>query len=190
LSFIQSGSSPLHVAASSGDGAVFASLLDHGGDPDLIREDGHSPLSLAVQADQLQLVQLMASRGVNLERAYNPVDPIVSSYRQDGTTDAGPRSDETLLHIAAAAGAFRVVPFLVSKGLSVSAKNSAGETPLALAESQEQYRFERDRRDADLHRREGLPDIRDPETITLANQTSEALKNLMQSDTRTAHSLK
>jgi ankyrin repeat protein len=191
ISFIRTGSSALHIAASTGNVALLSALLDHGGNPDLIREDGHSPLSLAVQVDSLPLVQLLASRGVNLGRTYTPADPIVESYRQDGTTDAKPRGDQTLLHIAAAAGASSVVPFLASKGLSMDAKDSSGETPLMLAESQERYRFERDRRDADLHRREGVPDIRDPESITLANQTSQTIKRLMQADgTRTANTLK
>jgi ankyrin repeat protein len=191
LSFIRTGSSPMHVAASSGNSTLLAMLLDHGGNPDLIREDGHSATSLAVQANSLPLVELLADRGVKLDRTYNPADPIVDRYTQDGTTASKPRGNETLLHIAAAAGASYVIPFLASKGLSIEAKNSLGETPLTLARSQEAYRFARDRRDADLHRREGVPDIRDPDTIKLATQTSQALQGLMEANgSRTASSLK
>lgn len=183
ISFVSAGSSALHIAASSGNTDLMKLLLDHGGNAELIRDDGHSPLSLAVQADNLPLVELLAAHGADLARTYDPADPIVAAYRQDGTTDAKPRKGQSLLHIAAASGSSTVVPFLVSNGLSVEAKNAEGETPLMLAQSQERYRYERDRRDADLHRREGVPDIRAPESIALAEQTSRALKEITQRST-------
>lgn len=191
LSYIRSGSSAMHAAASSDNAALMGMLMDHGGNPDQLRPDGHSAVSLAAQMNSLALVELFAARGVKLDRTYNPADPIVDTYTPDGTTDSKARGEQTLLHIAAAAGASAVIPFLASKGLSMEAKNSLGETPLILAQSQERYRFQRDRRDADLHRREGVPDIRDPDTIKLATDTSQTLKSLMEGDgSRTANRVK
>jgi ankyrin repeat protein len=193
LSFAHIGSTPLHIAASAGNTNLMQLLVQFGGDPNRTRPDGHSALSLAAQEGDLPLVELLVAEGGDLKRTYDPVDPIVDVYREDGTTDSSSRRNQTLLHIAAAAGARTVVPFLVTHGLLLTAKNDKGETPLVLAESQEKYRFARDRRDADLHRRANVPDIRDPDSIVLATDTSDAIKRLMQikaDDIRTAEASK
>ena len=182
LSFAQIGSTPMHIAASTENADLMKLLLESGGDPNRLRPDGHSSVSLAVQEDDLPLLELLVGRGGDVKRTYDPADPIVDVYREDGTTDSAPRRDETLLHIAAAAGSYKVVPFLVAHGLLLTAKNDKGETPLALAESQEKYRYARDRRDADLHRRDNVPDIRDPESILLTTDTSNEIKRLMGSN--------
>lgn len=179
LSFAQIGSTPMHVAASTADVDLMRLLLEFGGDPNHGRPDGHSCLTLTVQEDDLPLLELLAAHGGDLKRTYDPADPIVDVYREDGTTDSGPRRNQTLLHIAAAAGSRQVVPFLVAQGLMLTAKNDKGETPLTLAESQEKYRYARDRRDADLHRRANVPDIRDPDSIVLTTDTSDEIKRLM-----------
>jgi len=179
LSFAHVGSTPTHIAASTENADLMRLLLEFGGDPNRLRPDGHSSVSLAVQEDDLPLLELLIAQGGDVKRTYDPADPIVGVYREDGTTDSAPRRDQTLLHIAAAAGSYRVVPFLVAHGLLLTAKNDKGETPLALAESQEKYRYARDRRDADLHRRDNVPDIRDPESIVLTTDTSDEIKRLM-----------
>ena len=92
--------------------------------------------------------------------------------------------------IAAAAGAHAVVPFLVARGVSLTAKNDKGETALALAESQERIRYQRDRRDAKLQRSFDNPNIRDPDSIVLESETSDAIERLMHMETAPLRSAK
>jgi ankyrin repeat protein len=180
ISFAHIGSTPMHIAASTGNVDLMKLLIQAGGDPNRIRPDGHSPLSLAVQEDDLALLKLLVAEGGDVKRSYDPEDPIVDVYRLDGLTSSAPRHNETLLHIAAAAGSYRVIPFLAAQGVSLTAKNDKGETPLTLAQNQEKYRYARDRRDADLHRRANVPDIRDPAGIVMATDTSDTIQRLLQ----------
>jgi ankyrin repeat protein len=51
----------------------------------------------------------------------------------------GTRQNQTIMHIAAGAGAAEVTEYLYLQGVGLDAKNSMGETPLDLAEHQERY---------------------------------------------------
>ena len=51
-----------------------------------------------------------------------------------------PRQNQTIMHIAALGGSTPVIEYLYSKGVPLDPKNSAGETPLDLADHQERYR--------------------------------------------------
>jgi len=113
----------VHIAASAGNADLMKLLLERGGDPNLIRSDGHSPLSLATQADHLPLVELLVANGGDVKRTYDPSDPIVDVFYDSAVQVTHLGRNETLLHIAAAAGAHAVVPFLVARGVSLSAKN-------------------------------------------------------------------
>jgi hypothetical protein len=179
LDFERVGSTPVHIAATAGNVDLMKLLLESGGDPNLIRSDGHSPLSLASKADDLPLLELLVANGGDVKRTYDPADPITDIYYDSAVQVAPPRRNQTLLHIAAAAGSHAVVPFLVASGVSLTAKNSRGETPLNLAESQERIRYTRDRRDAKLQRSFNTPNIRDPDSIVLVTDTSDVIKRLM-----------
>jgi len=183
LDFEHIGSTPVHIAASAGDTDLMKLVLEHGGDPNLIRGDGHSPLSLASQANYLPLVELLVANGGDVKRTYDPTDPIVDVFYDSAVQVTHLGRNETLLHIAAAAGAHAVVPFLVARGVSLTSKNDKGETALALAESQERIRYQRDRRDAKLQRSFDNPNIRDPDGIVLESDTSDAIKRLMHMET-------
>ncbi len=190
LDFEHVGSTPVHIAASAGNADLMKLLLERGGDPNLIRGDGHSPLSLAAQADHLPLVELLVANGGDVKRTYDPADPIVDVFYDSAVQVTHLGRNETLLHIAAAAGAHAVVPFLVARGVSLTAKNDKGETALALAESQERIRYQRDRRDAKLQRSFDNPNIRDPDGIVLESDTSDAIKRLMHMETAAIRSAK
>ena len=190
LDFEHVGSTPVHVAASAGNADLMKLLLEHGGNPNEIRNDGHSPLSLAAQADYLPLVELLVANGGDVKHTYDPADPIVDVFYDSAVQVTHLGRNETLLHIAAAAGAHAVVPFLVGRGVSLTAKNDKGETALALAESQERIRYQRDRRDAKLQRSFENPNIRDPDGIVLESNTSDAIRRLMHMETPAVRSAK
>jgi ankyrin repeat protein len=126
------GSSPLHIAALSGNAQLMSALLSRGGDPNLLRKDGQTPLSLAVKADDLSLVRLLVEHGADVKRIYSPTELII--VRIDGGGSTEPRGNQTILHIAAAAGAYKVVAFLAEHGAPLNLKNNRGESALDLAD--------------------------------------------------------
>ena len=79
------------------------------------------------------------------------------------------------MHIAAGAGAPEVIEYLYSVGARLDAKNSAGETPLDLADHQERYREARDREAA-----EDKPD----RTVKRETATTDAIKKLLNVNAR------
>jgi ankyrin repeat protein len=130
------GSSALHIAASSRNVELVKMMLKSGGNPNLVRKDGHTPFSVAVMAGDLPAVQELAARGADLSLRYNPTEKIPDPVEPITL----PRQDQTILHIAALGGSPGVIEYLHSKGITLDAKNSAGETPLDLADHQERYR--------------------------------------------------
>ena len=168
------GSSPLHVAAYSHHTTVVGLLLDRGGDPNLMRPDGHTALSLATKANDLLAVKLLVAHGADLRRIYDPTDMINDFFKSAGQGTAisrSPRHHETLLHIAAVSGAADVVAFLVEQGVSPSAKNDRGETPLMMADTEEQRRYA-------LETRETVTHSANPHAVR-STATSDAIRKAM-----------
>lgn len=163
------GSTPLHLAVASGRLDVIEMLLDAGARPDVVREDGHSPLSVAVMADDVPAVKLLVKRGANLATTYNTTDQLAGS---DDVTKSKLRTQQSLLHIAAASGATAVIPVLVAEGVNPGALNGQGETALQIAQVQEQYRYERLKRFK--KQADATPPIQD-------HSTSQLLKSLSSS---------
>ncbi|MBI2687375.1 MAG: ankyrin repeat domain-containing protein [Acidobacteria bacterium] len=130
------GSSSMHVAASSSSVELVRILADHGGNPNLVRKDGHTPFSVAVLAGDLGIVKELVSRGADVRAALSPQDKIPDPV--EAITLA--RQNQTMLHLAAIEGRPELLEFLHSKGASLDARNSMGETPLDLADKQERYR--------------------------------------------------
>jgi ankyrin repeat/protein kinase domain-containing protein 1 len=130
------GSSAMHIAASSGSVALVELLAEHGGNPNLVRKDGHTPLSVAVLAGDLGVVKEMAARGGDVQARWSPRDKIPDPV--EAITLA--RGNQSILHLAAIAGNPPILEFLHSLGAPLDAKNSMGETPLDLADKQERYR--------------------------------------------------
>lgn len=130
------GSSAFHIAAGARNVALVRLLAERGGNPNLVRKDGHTPFSVAVMAGDLDTVQEMVTRGADLNKIYNPTEKIPDPVEAITVT----RSNQTIMHIAAMGGSGDVVRFLHSKGARIDLKNSAGETPLDLADHQERYR--------------------------------------------------
>ncbi|HEU0121552.1 MAG TPA: ankyrin repeat domain-containing protein [Bryobacteraceae bacterium] len=139
------GSSPMHIAASSTSVELIQLLNDKGGDPNLVRKDGHTPFSVAIIAGDVPIVKELASRGANVTGRWSPHDKIPDPV--EAITLA--RQNQTALHLAAIEGKPELLEFLASKGVSLTAKNSANETPLDLADHQERYREAIQRQGAD-----------------------------------------
>ncbi len=130
------GSSAMHIAASSGSVALVQMLAERGGNPNLVRMDGHTPFSVAVLAGDLGVVKEMVARGADVSARWNPRDKIPDPV--EAITLA--RGNQSILHLAAIEGKPEILEFLCEKGAPLDAKNSLGETPLDLADKQERYR--------------------------------------------------
>ena len=169
------GSSAFHIAASSRNLELLKMMVQRGGNPNLVRNDGHTPFSVAVMAGDLPAVQELVARGADLKRLYNPTEKIPDPVEPITL----PRQNQTILHIAVLGGSTAVIEYLHSKGVPLDAKNSAGETPLDLADHQERYREAIERQGA-----EG-----DPEKLKkVVRQTvvSDAIRKLTTAPTRSS----
>lgn len=130
------GSSAMHIAASAGSVELVKLLAGKGGNPNLIRKDGHTPLSVAVLAGDVAIVKELVARGGNVKGVWNPQDKIPDPV--EAITLA--RQNQTILHLAAIEGKPELLEYLAAQGASLTAKNSMGETPWDLADKQERYR--------------------------------------------------
>jgi ankyrin repeat protein len=139
------GSSPFHIAAGSRNVDLLKMLASHGANPNLIRKDGHTPFSVAVMAGDLPAVQELLTHGADLNLRYNPTEKIPDPVEPITVT----RSNQTIMHIAVLGGSPAVIEFLHAKGVLLDDKNSAGETPLDLADHQERYREAIERQNAE-----------------------------------------
>lgn len=131
------GSSSMHIAASSGSVALVKLLAAHGGNPNLLRNDGHTPFSVSVLAGDVAVVKQLAESGAEVKGRWSPRDKIPDPV--EAITLA--RENQTALHLAAIEGKPELLTYLHSIGVPFDAKNSMDETPLDLADKQERYRF-------------------------------------------------
>jgi hypothetical protein len=77
----------------------------------------------------------MVVRGADLNLRYNPAHKIPDPVKSISLT----RQSQTIMHIAALGGSLPIMEYLHSQGVPLNLKNSMGETPLDLADSQERY---------------------------------------------------
>ena len=104
---------PLHRAATSGDAALVASLLDAGADAGAATASGVRPLHLAALKDRQAAAAVLVRRGADV--------------------DAGDGRGRTPLHRATDAGVVRMVQWLLLQGARADAADDAGVTPLQVA---------------------------------------------------------
>lgn len=130
------GSSAMHIAASSGSVELVQLLATRGGNPNLVRRDGHTPFSVAVLSGNVDVTKELVARGANVTARWSPQDKIPDPV--EAITLA--RQNQSILHLAAIEGKPEMLEFLYSKGAALDAKNAQGETPLDLADRQERYR--------------------------------------------------
>jgi ankyrin repeat protein len=162
------GSTPFHVAAATRSARLVRLLAENGADPNRVRNDGHTPFSIAVINNDLPVVQEMVAHGADVKMRFNPLDEI--SDKEEPKTQK--RRNQTILHIAAVSGSEWVVDYLAKQGAPLDARNDLGETPLDLADAQELYRFRKDS--------EGPVGGVEVKPTKRETQTTDALKALMQ----------
>jgi ankyrin repeat protein len=131
------GSTPMHIAAQSTDTASLELLIAHGGDVNRLRKDGHTPFSVAAKSNSLPALKVMVAHGANVKMIYNPGDKLADTVE----ARAEERKNETVLHIAGAAGATDVIEYLVAQGVPTDVVNDHGETALQTADNQEVVRW-------------------------------------------------
>ncbi len=160
------GSSAFHIATDSDSLDLVKILADRGADPNRLRKDGHTPFSVAVMSGNVPIVKELVARGADLTARYNPADHFADPVKPISLT----RQKQSIMHIAAGAGAPAVIEYLYSKGVPLDLKNSMDETPLALADHQERYR--------EARAREAAED--DPKRVIVRDTaTSDAIKRLL-----------
>ena len=116
------GSSAFHIAGSSTNVELVQALADKGGNPNLLRKDGHTPFSVSVLAGNVDVVKEMVTRGADLTLRYHPSHKIPDPEKPISLT----RRDQTIMHLAALAGSLPVIEYLYSQGAPLDLKNSAG----------------------------------------------------------------
>ncbi|MGH9629250.1 MAG: ankyrin repeat domain-containing protein, partial [Bryobacteraceae bacterium] len=162
------GSSAFHIAASSTNLELVKMLADKGGNPNLVRKDGHTPFSVAVMAGNPEVVKEMVGGGADLVARYNPTDKIPDPVEPITL----PRQRQTIMHIAALGGSAPIIEYLHSQGVRLDLKNSAGETPLDLADHQERYREA-------IQRQSAEGDAEKLRAIVRQTATTDAIKKLV-----------
>lgn len=174
------GSAPVHIAAESADAELLKLLLERGADPNVVRSDGHSPLSLAVRADDLQPVRILLAGGVSARSTFNPADFVIDEIGPGGAITAmSTRRDQTLLHIAAATGSHSVIALLGQHGVLPSATNDKGETALALAQTQERFRYRKEVAALEAEQVAKRSTAGDANSVVPDTRTSDAIQRLM-----------
>jgi ankyrin repeat protein len=143
----ENGETPLHCAASRGYESTVEPLLNAGADPNSKNENGTTPIEKTKRPPVMELLlaagatvipdgvmkislwaavtqQYINILGALLKRGKDPNDP----RERLGSTQNTP------LHQAAWVGNVKITKMLLAAGADVSATNTYGETPLALAE--------------------------------------------------------
>lgn len=129
------GSSAYHIAAMSTDVALTKMLAAKGANPNLLRKDGETPFSLAVEANNVEVVKEMVARGADLALRYSPAAVVPDPAKPIALR----RENETIMHLAAVAGAAQTIEYLFSAGASLDVVNAQGETPLRMAQDHEVF---------------------------------------------------
>jgi TonB family protein len=147
-----STSSTLESAAIRGQIGRVLALLRYGADPNVIGEQGYTPLHQAALNGNTAVVRLLLEHGAKVTaRSKKGTLPLhdaavggnaqtVRALLEAGADIAAQAADtkETALHLAAAWGRIEVVQELVSAGAPTGIRNAKGQTPLQEAAANDQ----------------------------------------------------
>jgi len=107
----KAGNTPLHYAVINNRKTGGTSLLTNGADIFVTNKQGESPLKIAFMKETGREIWLLT----------------------DETVAAADSAGETPLHYAASWGMTSIIPYIISRGGNINAKNGKGETPLFAA---------------------------------------------------------
>jgi len=141
---VQSGGSPLHIAASLGNLERVQTLIDDGARVDVQKEDGTTPLHSAATMGHSDVVKLLIEEGAWVEATGNNGATALMMAAAMGNLDVvsslldgGAKPDTrhafgktTALHFAAEVGRDEVVTLLCRRGADVEAEKTTGGGPL------------------------------------------------------------
>lgn len=106
----RSGETALHYAAAGGHTNTAKLLLESKADIDKVSQFSGTPLTVAVEEQQLNMVQFLLDSGANA----NVVDK---------------KLKQTPLHVAASLGFIESAKLLIKHGANINAKDGVGQTP-------------------------------------------------------------
>ena len=112
-----SGCTPLHESARDGLLTFVRYLHQQGGDMEKVNTKGQTPLHLAAENDELEVMQYLLEEG--------------GADRNKATT----KTQDTALHIAAAAGHDEIVACLFTHLADLTARNRNGQLPIDVAKN-------------------------------------------------------
>ena len=111
------GNTPLHLSVENGLLSFIRSLHQQGADMEKVNDKGQTPLHIAAERDELEVMQYLLEEG--------GVD------RNKATTT----TQDTALHIAAAAGHDEIVTLLFTHLADLTARNRNGQLPIDVAKN-------------------------------------------------------
>jgi ankyrin repeat protein len=136
--------SPLHYACQTGQTFVAMLLLDHGAMVGVANVDGDTPLDIAARDGRREVVALLLEHDPSLSGDTRSLRESSKTGRKDVVrllldmgvdgTAADPVTGDTALHEACRFVRLEVAEHLLAFGADAYVANSAGETPVSLAE--------------------------------------------------------
>jgi ankyrin repeat protein len=140
------GTTPLHIAAASGQDTLVTLLLDKGAKLEARENNGRTPLFSALLKNQQNAAKILINRGADINAKDGieqiPLHVASEAAKSDiveilllkGTSvNAADRNKWTPLHSAADKGALTVGQLLIANGADVRAADVSGRTPLHIA---------------------------------------------------------
>ena len=124
------GATAFWLAAHFAEPAIMRALADGGADPQIVMEDGTTPLMAAVAARRRNEPGLAANPAEDERLVLEAARVAINAGGDVNATDA---AENTALHTAARRRLDTVVQLLADRGADLDALNGQGETPLVLA---------------------------------------------------------
>lgn len=126
------GKTPLHYAASKGNGPIVRFLLAKGADIDARCDSGLLALHHAAQAiNRDAFIKAALHRGASREAQFEgTLDAVEALLPRGADPDARTHRGHTALHGAVVFGNRRVVAYLLARGADVNATDKEGGTPI------------------------------------------------------------